>query len=194
MTLVMAYADPATREITMCADSHAYDSDQAYPNIVKIDRRQLVTKTGHDAGTLLLGHAGEHSIGMTARNVPLPFITIGEEPQSVIDKVAQALQRYGSELAGGINYHGGTEQIWLVGWNGHLWQFVHYDVLDARPFSAIGAASSFAYGAWDALSDEPPFDDFATRWRLERVGNLTAARSHMVRPPWKFETAKGVTQ
>lgn len=190
MTLVMAYADPDTREITMVGDTHSFDGAGAYPNVKKIVRRSLVTPDGTDAGAVLIGYAGEAAVGITARNAKMPKIVLGTDPEVVIDRIAKSLQKYGESLPGGINYHGGTDQLWIVGWNGHVWEFVHYDVLDVRPFGAIGAGSSLAYGAWDTFG--PPYDSLAAQIRMERIGQIVEHRHHKVRGPFQTEIISGL--
>ena len=174
----------------MMADSHGFDSTRAFPGVSKIVRRQLVTPNGSFAGSVLLASAGEHSATFVARNASLPTVTLGQNPTTVIDGIAKAIQTYISETPTPIN--DGEGSIWLVGWNGHLWSFVHYDIIPCDKFGAIGAASDLAVGAYrafdvaNAVETDPLF-------MLSKIGDICANESHLCRPPFVYETAEPLT-
>lgn len=183
MTLVLGMVDK-DRKVHMIADSYSYDSTSKYPNTVKITRRFLATDQGNFYGAVLLASAGEHAANYIARNAPMPEVSSGMDPWEIIDGIAKSLQAFGADTPGGINYHGGCDQVWLVGWNGHLWTFVHYDILE-QEVAAIGAGGDIARGAMGALQDEP-----RPAARLHKAADITASLATDVTPPWRYEVVE----
>lgn len=186
MTLVAAYVDGTTTH--MIADSYVTADNLKYGNAKKIIKRTFRTPNDHVAGDFLLGSAGEFSTAYTARNFPVPVITKGADPEGVVDRVAAAIQQFGADTTGGVNYHGGSDQVWLFAYANRLFFFVHYDVFEFKPYGAIGAGAAIALGALatlDALTGTERLDGAEA---LRIASEISEKHSHLVTGPFIVES------